>query len=137
MDGADVFTFSIKDAPKAAKEFFQHFNCAPDEFDMISIHQANKLIVDNVVKRIKAPREKVLISFGHYGNTRGASTAINILDYAERENIYSGTKRILNLAFGIGLNIALAAFELDMSRCLPIIKTREVFDDGINSYTYF
>lgn len=104
---------------------------------MISIHQANKLIVDNVVKRIKAPREKVLISFGHYGNTRGASTAINILDYAERENIYSGTKRILNLAFGIGLNIALAAFELDMSRCLPIIKTREVFDDGINSYTYF
>lgn len=137
MDGADVFTFSIKDAPKAAKEFFQHFNCAPDEFDMISIHQADKLIVDNVVKRIKAPREKVLISFGHYGNTRGASTAINILDYAERENIYSGTKRILNLAFGIGLNIALAAFELDMSRCLPIIKTREVFDDGINSYTYF
>lgn len=43
----------------------------------------------------------------------------------------------MNLAFGIGLNIALAAFELDMSRCLPIIKTREVFDDGINSYTYF
>lgn len=137
MDGADVFTFSIKDAPKAAKEFFQQFNCTPDEFDLVSIHQANKLIVDNVVKRIKAPKEKVLMSLDRYGNTRGSSTAINILDYAERNQIYSGTKKILNLAFGIGLNIALATFELDMSRCLPVIKTREVFDDGITNYTYF
>lgn len=137
MQGSDVFTFSIKDAPKTTKEFFDRFNCSSADFDLISIHQANKMIVDNVAKRIKAPAEKVLISLDRYGNTRGASTALNICDYAEREQICSGKKNILNVSFGIGLNIVIASFELDMSQCLPVIKTTEAFDDGITNYTYF
>ena len=90
-----------------------------------------------MAKRIKAPNWKVPISLNLYGNTRGGSTAINICDYAMRENVHTGIKHILNVSFGIGLNIAIVDFELDMSRCLPIIKTSEVFDDGINNYTYF
>lgn len=77
------------------------------------------------------------MSLDRFGNTRGASTALNICDYAMRKGIHTGIKHILNLAFGIGLNVAIADFELDMSRCLPIIKTSEAFDDGINNYTYF
>lgn len=137
MQGADVFTFSIKDAPKATKEFFKRFQCTTENFDLVSIHQANKLIVDNVAKRIKAPAEKVPMTMDRYGNTRGASTALNICDYVEQNQIHSGIKKILNVSFGIGLNIAVASFELDMSRCLPVIKTREAFDDGITNYTYF
>lgn len=136
MQGADVFTFSITDAPKAAKEFYKHFSCAAEDFDLISIHQANKMIVDHVAKRIKAPREKVLWTLDRYGNTRGSSTALNICDYAQRQGPQE-SKNILNLAFGVGLNIALASFELDMSRVLPILKTSEVFQDGINNFTYF
>lgn len=137
MEGTDVFTFSIVDAPKATKKFYQRFQCTADDFDLISIHQANKLIVDNVAKRIKAPKEKVPMSLGLYGNTRGGSTAINICDYAMRENVHQGVKRILNVAFGIGLNVAVVDFDLDMSRCLPIIRTMETYDDGIDNYTYF
>lgn len=137
MNGMDVFSFSITDAPKAAKEFLSHFEVGMEDYDLISIHQANKMIVDNVVKRIKAPKEKIHWTLDRYGNTRGASTAMNICDYAERENVHSGTKRILNLTFGIGLNIALADFELDMGNVLPIIKTSEAFDDGIDNFTYF
>lgn len=137
MRGADVFTFSIRDAPKMAKEFLSHFDCSIENYDLISIHQANKMIVDNVAKRIKAQKEKVLWTLDRYGNTRGASTALNLNDYAERENVHSGTRRVLNLAFGIGLNIAVADIELDMGGVLPIIKTSEVFDDGIDSFTYF
>ena len=95
------------------------------------------MIIDNVAKRIKAPKEKLMNSIERFGNTRGASTAVNICDYAEKNNIYSGYKRMLILAFGIGLNVTVASFYMDMSVCLPIIKTKEVFDDGINSDTYF
>lgn len=137
MKGSDVFTFSIKDVPKVTKAFYERFNCSADSYDLISIHQANKMIVENVAKRIKAPMEKVPITFDRFGNTRGASTAINICDFAERTGTYSGNKRILNLAFGIGLNVALADFDLDMSRVLPVIKTTEVFDDGITNFTEF
>jgi 3-oxoacyl-[acyl-carrier-protein] synthase-3 len=108
-----------------------------DDYDCVSIHQANKMIVDNVAKRIKAPPEKVLWSLDRYGNTRGASTAMNICDYAEYAGVRSETKRILNLAFGIGLNIVVADFEMDMGCVLPVIKTTEVFDDGITNYSYF
>ena len=137
MKGSDVFTFSIKDAPKTAKAFYERFNCSADCYDLISIHQANKMIVENVAKRIKAPMEKVPVTFDRFGNTRGASTAINICDYAQRTGIYSGNKKILNLAFGIGLNVVLADLDLDMSRCLPLIKTTEAFDDGITNFTDF
>ena len=137
MSGTDVFTFSIKDAPRTAKAFFEHFNNNINDFDLISLHQANKMIIDNVAKRIKAPKEKLMNSIERFGNTRGASTAVNICDYAEKNNIYSGYKRMLILAFGIGLNVTVASFYMDMSVCLPIIKTKEVFDDGINSDTYF
>ena len=62
MQGADVFTFSIKDAPKTVKAFYKHFDRTAEDYDLISIHQANKMIVNNVAKRIKAPEEKVQIS---------------------------------------------------------------------------
>ena len=137
LEGADVFSFSIIDGPKTAKKFFQHFGGGLEDYDLISVHQANKMIVDNVVKRIKAPADKVISSLKWYGNTRGSSTAINICDYAMRKDVYTGTKRILDLAFGIGLHVAVADFELDMSRCLPIIKTTEAFNDEIDNYTYF
>lgn len=137
MEGMDVFSFSIKDAPKVAKEFLSHFESEMDAYDLISIHQANKMIVDNVAKRIKAPKEKVLLTLDRYGNTQGASTALNICDYAERENVHSGTKRIVNMAFGTGLSIALMDFELDMGNVLPIVKTKEAFDDGVDNFTYF
>ena len=137
MEGADVFTFSITDAPKTAKKFLQHFGRSIEDYDLISIHQANKLIVDNVVKRLKANKAKVAISLDRYGNTRGASTAINICDYVTRNGIHSGSIEIMNLAFGIGLNVAVAGFELELSRCLPIVRTKETFDDGIDNYSYF
>lgn len=137
MSGTDVFAFSIKDAPRTTKEFMKHFNSTINDYDLISIHQANKMIIDNVVKRIKAPTEKVINSIDRFGNTRGASTSVNICDYAQRENVYSGHRNILALAFGVGLNVVLASFDMDMSKCLPIIKTKQVFDDGIDNYSYF
>lgn len=137
MQGADVFTFSIKDAPRTVKAFYKQFDCTADDFDMISIHQANKMIVENVAKRIKAPMDKVYITLDRFGNSRGASTAVNICDYAEKNQFNSGKKSILNVSFGIGLNVVVTSFELDMNACLPLIKTTESFDDGITYHTYF
>ncbi len=137
MSGTDVFTFSIKDAPRVTKAFLANFGSDINDFDLVSIHQANKMIIDNVAKRIKAPIDKVINSIARFGNTRGASTAVNICDHAEVNNVYEGYKKILALAFGIGLNITVASFTMNMSKCLPLIKTSAVYDDGIDSETYF
>ena len=135
--GTYIFTFSTKDAPRVAKEFLARFGCGINDYDLISINQADKMIVDNVAKRVKAPAEKVLWSLDRYGNIGGISMMINLCDYVQRENVHQGTKRVFNMAFGIGLNVAVADLTLDMGAVLPIIKTTEVFDDGIDSFTFF
>ncbi len=137
MSGPDVFTFSIKDVPRVTKAFLQKFDKSVDDFDLISIHQANKMIIDNIVKRIKAPKEKVINSISRFGNTRGASPVVNICDYVENNNEHKGDKEILMISFGAGLNVTIASFVIDLSICLPIIKIKETYDDNINSETYF
>lgn len=130
MSGTDVFSFSLIDATKATKKFYQDFSCSADDFDLLAIHQANKMIVDNVAKKIKFSKEKVNIALDRYGNTSGASIPLSICDYFEK-NPLCGTKNILTLGFGVGLSIGVASLQLNSSKVLPIIKSDECFDDGI------
>lgn len=135
MSGMDVFTFSLLDATKATKNFYKTFECTQDDFDFLAIHQANKMIIDNVVKKIKFPQEKVNITLDRYGNTSGVSIPLSICDYFEQYPL-CGTKKILTLGFGVGLSIGVASLQLDSSRVLPVIKSDETFDDGIYCNEY-
>lgn len=135
MDGTDVFTFSIKDATAATKTFYKDFNCSADDFDFVAIHQANKMIVDTVAKRIKIPKEKAPISLDRYGNTNGVSVPLTICDYFERIHQY-GVKNMLALAFGVGMSIGICNCNINSDICLPIIKSDESYDDGIYPENY-
>lgn len=131
MNGPDVFTFSIKDTPRAVKRFYEDFHCDADDFDFAAIHQANRMIVDNVAKRIQFKKEKVPIAMDRYANTNGVSVPITICDFFERTSA-AGIKRVLSVAFGIGMSIGVCSCYIDSAVCLPIIKTDKSYDDGID-----
>lgn len=131
MNGADVFSFSIKDAPAVVKKFYTKNKCSSEDFDFAAIHQANALITKNVAKRIGFSMEKVPLSLGKYGNTNGSSVLITICDYFEKKP-WEGKKRILSLAFGVGMNIGLCAFSLDGACCHPIIQCDTHYNDGLD-----
>lgn len=135
MNGADVFSFSIKDAPAATKEFYAKNNCGPEDFDFAAIHQANALITKNVAKRIGFPMEKVPLSLGKYGNTNGSSVVMTICNYFEN-NPWEGKKRILSLAFGIGMNIGICAFSLEGNAVNAIMQCNQPYDDGLRYEKY-
>lgn len=135
MSGTDVFTFSIKDATKATKTFYNDFDCSPEDFDFLAIHQANKMIIETVSKKINFPLEKVHISIDRYANTNGASIPVSICDYFE-SNPNCGVKKILCLGFGVGLSIGVASIDLNSDVVLPIIKSDETFDDGLRYNEY-
>lgn len=130
MSGTDVFSFSLIDATKATKKFYNDFACTPDDFDFLAIHQANKMIVDNVVKKIKFPKEKVNITLDRYANTSNVSIPLSICDYFERHPD-CGRKSVLTLGFGVGLSIGVASLHIDSDCVLPVVKSDEVYDDGI------
>lgn len=135
MEGNDVFTFSIKDAPAAVKAFYQHFGCFTEDFGFVAIHQANQMIVRTVAKKLKFPQEKVPISLDRYGNTSCVSVPVTVCDYLERHP--EGKRgRFLAVAFGVGMSIGVCACSLDGAQCFPIIKTDERYDDGIDYWEY-
>ena len=56
MDGAAVFKFSITEVPKLIKDFYNDFEMDISSIDRYFFHQANLFIINNISKRIKAPK---------------------------------------------------------------------------------
>lgn len=112
MDSMDIFAFAITKVPKAMKKLCKEFEIETDDVDQLLLHQANKLIVENVAKRMKMPMDKVPLGLKDYGNTTSASIPMAIL--ADRAEAYrSGKQRSLMCGFGTGLAWAAAYMETD------------------------
>ena len=129
MNGVDVFLFAITKVPKLFKEFCKKFNCSSEDFDYFIFHQANVMILDQLEKRLKLPKEKVPRSIERYGNTDGATVPLTIVDLCERENIPDKIK-FAAAAFGIGLSWGIISFEMDKKDILPVIYTDDYYKDG-------
>ena len=129
MDGTSVFSFSITDVPQTIKEYYEKTNTTADDYDVIVLHQANQYILKQVIKRIKAPKEKVPISIDRYGNTGGISIPLTLCD-KYGETVDNGTVRALMSGFGIGLSWGVFSAQLETKNIYPIIKTDYCYTEG-------
>lgn len=110
MDGMDVFSFAITKVPKALKKLCAEFSLKIEEADRLILHQANKLIVDAIAKRLKMPVDKVPLGLRQYGNTTSASIPLTIV--SECADAYRSEKqKSLVCGFGTGLSWGSAYFE--------------------------
>lgn len=74
INNMDVFSFAISRPPKSVAKFMADEGIDKDsDIDHFLIHQANKMIVDRVVKKLKLPVEKVPYNLEEYGNLGGTS----------------------------------------------------------------
>jgi len=73
-----------------------------DDLDWFVPHQANLRIIEAVAKRLKLPKEKVLINIDKYGNTSSA-TIPSAFDEAVRDGRIKKGQTVLLDAFGAGL----------------------------------
>lgn len=128
LDGAAVFSFAINDVSDSVVEFRDMFGITEDKIDYYVFHQAQDLILDNIVDACHIPEEKELRSLREYGNTSGTSIPVTVC--ANREKIQTGEKaRVLFCGFGVGLSWGTIYAEIDTENILPIIETNEHFDD--------
>lgn len=112
MDGMDVFSFAITKAPKALKRMCAQYEIEIDDIDNLFLHQANKLIIESIAKRVKLACEKAPLSLVNYGNTVAASIPLTMV--TERGKDLSLKKqRNLACAFGTGLAWGAMYFETD------------------------
>lgn len=101
LNGLDVFSFSIKEPPKNIKSILEKTNTAITDIDYFVFHQANRLIIETIRKKLKIEKEKVPYSLPLFGNTSSASIPLTICDQIRNE---AQNKKILFCGFGVGLS---------------------------------
>lgn len=112
MDGMDVFSFAITKAPKSMKKLCSEFGVNVEDVDNLFLHQANKLIIESIAKRMKVPMDYVPSSLKEYGNTTSVSIPLTMV--VDRKKQLERTKQNnLACAFGTGLAWGAVYFETD------------------------
>ena len=103
INGMDVFSFAISKPPISVKNFMERLAIdKDDDIDYFLIHQANKLIVDRIVKKLKLPPEKVPYNLQKFGNLGGASILMLMVSEIA-EALGAKPLRLLCSSFGLGL----------------------------------
>ena len=102
MQGNEVFKLAVRAMEDVALKVLSDNGLTPSDVGLLIPHQANRRIVDAIVKRLNLPDEKVFINLDRYGNTSAASIPI-ALDEANRQGRIKTGDLVLLDAFGGGL----------------------------------
>jgi len=103
INGMDVFAFAISKPPKSAKTFMEDYQIDKDnDVDYFLIHQANKLIVDRIVKKLKLDPDKVPYNLEEFGNLGGASIPTLMVTRIQEALKVKSTSLLMS-SFGLGL----------------------------------
>lgn len=104
INGMNVFSFAISRPPKSIEKFMADYGIDRDnDIDYFLIHQANKMIVDRIVKKLMLPVDKVPYNLEEFGNLGGASIP-SLMVTRLREQLQTKPTTLLMSSFGLGLS---------------------------------
>lgn len=110
MDGAEVFTFTLKAVPKLVRETLEDAGLAPADVDAYALHQANRFMLKHLAKKIGAGEDRVPINIERFGNTSSATIPLLLTtDLATR--ITEAPSRLMLVGFGVGFSWGAALIE--------------------------
>ena len=107
MDGAAVYSFSVRIAPQMIREFLTKLRLDMDDIDLFVLHQASKIILDTIRKKMGIPEQKFPVYLEDCGNTV-SSTIPLVLDHALKTKRLKKGHRTLLASFGVGFSWAAA-----------------------------
>lgn len=120
MDGLATFNHAVTAIPKQVKQLLQVTGLTADDFDYLVSHQANKFMIDFIVKRLKFDVAKVPFCLEKFGNTSAASIPLTIV--SELHGLMEGNKHLLLSAIGAGWSFGTAHITTDN------LKISKIFD---------
>lgn len=111
MNGMDVMVFAIRQVPKLIKNILDTTGWSKDEVNLYALHQANKIIIDRIIKTLKLDSKKVPLNIEHTGNCGFVSIPLLLCSY------YSGVNKNFSkiIACGFGTGLIAAACAVDFS----------------------
>ena len=125
MSGDDVFSFIINVGPKTIKAVLELMGWDKDEVDFYGLHQATKVTVDFMRKKLKlAHPELAPFDIQNYGNTGPATVPMVLTDWPHRaEGVDTSTwHKVVVAAYGVGLSWGSVACDLSKTLILKPIN---------------
>jgi 3-oxoacyl-[acyl-carrier-protein] synthase III len=99
MNGQGVFKFAVKVLDEVARETMAAAAMAIEDIDWLIPHQANVRILDATARKIGLPREKLVVTVDHHGNTSAASVPLALDEFVRAGKIRAGHRVLMQ---GVG-----------------------------------
>jgi len=122
MNGADVFSFTLREVPGAIQSVMRHAGYAPEAIDALVLHQANRFILSTLAKKVGIAEAKTpMAAFEKYGNQSSASIPCALID-GLADRLEAGPLKIVGCGFGVGLSWGAFAGELGPLTVAPVVS---------------
>jgi len=99
MQGGQVFKFAVKVLDEVARETVAAAGMRLEDIDWLIPHQANVRILEATAKRLGLPKEKLVVTVDHHGNTSAASVPLALDEYVRAGEIRPGHRVLMQ---GVG-----------------------------------
>lgn len=121
MDGMRIFNFSIRYVPESFTRLMTDMSLSAEQLDYVLFHQANRLMLEHIRKKLKLSSEQVPYSLSRYGNTGSASIPLTMVTELTAQ-LADNPKKLLLSGFGVGLSWATMYWESSPFLILPLIE---------------
>lgn len=101
MNGPSIFAFTMRVVPKNIQELLNKAKLDLNDIDWFVFHQANKFMLQNLMRKLRIPESKAPLCLENYGNTVSSSIPITLRDY-QKAGLLQGGDRIMLVSFGVG-----------------------------------
>jgi 3-oxoacyl-[acyl-carrier-protein] synthase-3 len=99
MNGQGVFKFAVRVLEESARETLAAAGMQLSDIDWLIPHQANVRILEATARKLELPREKLVVTVDHHGNTSAASVPLALDEFVRAGRIRRGDRLLLQ---GVG-----------------------------------
>lgn len=103
LDGVNIFNFALREVAPNIETLLKEAGIDQASVDFFVLHQANKLILECVRKKLKEEPDRFPYSLHDFGNTSSASIPVTIVTQLYRQLSGQDAKLLLS-GFGVGLS---------------------------------
>ncbi len=103
MNGSKVFMFTMNTVPPLVRSIVDKAHLQMDDIDLFIFHQASRIVLENIERKLALPPEKVFSNLEMKGNTVSATIPIALKDAETQGRIKRGDTVAL-IGFGVGLS---------------------------------
>lgn len=111
MDGRKVLLFTMNIVPNIVNQTLKKHKTSYKNLKYVIFHQASKIVIENLVRKLNIPESKVFTNFNKFGNTVSSTIPLCLYELKKKNMIKKGDK-ILICGFGVGLSVASTIIEI-------------------------